>query len=324
MAVKAEALRREETTGAALEGRELYRWVEQTCPVCEVAPTKYVGRRGGAAHRAGAGVECEIWRCGLCGLLFPNPMPHPVGGLAQHYGIEADDYFQHHELEGKDESARFMLDQAERLAGGSGGRLLDIGAGRGELLKIARERGWEAVGLEPSATFAQYAARYSGAEIRGESIERAGFEPGSFDVVILSGVLEHLYDPSGTVGETARVLRPGGALFIDVPNETGLYFRVGNLYQRLRGRDWAVNLSPTFAPFHVFGFSAKSLRALLSKHGLSVAVWRCYGGRANLPSRGGVAGLAEQAAARLVTAASNVGNLGTQIEAWAIKAVNSE
>ncbi len=132
-------------------------------------------------------------------------------------------------------------------------------------------------------------------------------------------MLEHLYNPDETVREVARVLRPGGALFVDVPNESGLYFRVGNLYQRLRGRDWCVNLAPTSEPYHVFGFDRRSLRALLSKHGLEVKIWRVYGGRAMVPNRGGLFGALEQAAARAVTAASNFGGLGTYIEAWAVK-----
>ena len=161
--------------------------------------------------------------------------------------------------------------------------------------------------------------RRSGMEVRREPIERCGFPDASFDAVILAAVLEHLYDPDATVREIARVLRPGGAFFVDVPNEAGLYFRLGNLYQRLRGRDWVVNVAPTFEPFHVFGFGPRSLRALLAKHGLAVREWRVYGGRSMVPGRGGLSGVLEHLASRAVTAASNLGNLGTYIETWAVK-----
>src|SRR2546423_12580870 len=75
-------------------GREAYRWLAQACPICEVPPTRLMGRRGGAAHRENLGVECELWRCGKCRLIFPNPMRVPVGGLAQHYRVPPEDYFQ--------------------------------------------------------------------------------------------------------------------------------------------------------------------------------------------------------------------------------------
>jgi SAM-dependent methyltransferase len=306
-------------TQARAEVRDGYRWVAQECPVCRVPPAKYLGRRGGTAHREGAGVECRIWRCKACGLVFPNPMPLPAEGVGELYTLDPNSYFQHHDAETKLSAARQLIADAERLTGGRG-RVLDVGSGRGDVLVAAREREWEATGIDLSPSFADYAERRSGARVRREPIEQCGFAPDSFDAVILAAVLEHLYDPDATVREIARVLRPGGAFFVDVPNEAGLYFRLGNMYQKLRGRDWVVHLAPTFEPFHVFGFSPRSLRALLSKQGLVVREWRVYGGRSMVPGRGGVAGVVEHLAARAVTAASNMGNLGTYIETWAVKA----
>jgi hypothetical protein len=74
-------------------------------------------------------------------------------------------------------------------------------------------------------------------------------------------LLEHLYDPA----DCLRRVHDGGLVFIDVPNECSLFTRLGNAYMRLRGRPWAVNLSPTFPPFHVVGFCPSSLRRLLRR-----------------------------------------------------------
>jgi SAM-dependent methyltransferase len=236
-------------------------------------------------------------------------MPLPKRGLDQHYAIEADAYFENHESEARERQARALLDEAVSLVGGSG-RLLDVGSGRGEILKAARDTGWDALGLEPSPTFAARAREYSGAELFIGSIEEYEGPSGSFDVVVLAAVLEHLYDPAAVISKVSRLLRSGGALFLDVPNEQGLYFQVGNLYQRLRGRDWVVNLAPTFAPYHTFGFGPKSLRALLARFELSPVRWRTYGGTAYL------SGGAEAVAARAISALSR-GNLGNYIETWA-------
>lgn len=299
-------------------GRDGYYWVRQLCPICKVPPKKFVGRRGGTAHRAGLGIECQIWRCGDCSLLFPDPMPVPEKGMEQHYELDADHFFQHHDLDGKTLGGRLMVARAEQFTGRKG-RLLDIGAGRGELLRAACEAGWSAVGIEPSSAFAEYAERYSGAEIKRAPLEQCNFPEASFDAVILAAVLEHLYNPDEVMREISRILRPSGALFLDVPNEQGLYFRVGNLYQRLRGRDWTVNLAPTFEPFHVFGFNEGALRLLLTKHGFIVRDWRVYGGRSLVPRRNGLLGYFEQRASQLITALSNLGGLGTYIETWAVK-----
>ena len=301
-----------------MSSREAYNWLPQVCPICEVPPSRRLGRRGGAAHRGGLGVECEIWKCGGCGLIFPNPMPVPVGGLGQHYAVPPDDYFRHHTAGAQDDYAKVLLRQLNDLGVGRG-RLLDVGAGRGEMLRAAREAGWEAVGVEPSPTFAEHTANYSGAELRREPLERCGFPDGSFDAVVLKAVLEHLYNPDEVIREAARILRPGGALFVDVPNEAGLYFVVGNLYQRLRLRDWVVNLAPTFEPYHVFGFSPRSLRALLAKHGLRPGVWYLFGGECLLPERRGPLGFLERQAARALTALARRGELGSYIATWAVK-----
>jgi hypothetical protein len=298
-----------------------YHWLPQTCPICEVPPETFIGRRGGEAHRTGLGVVCEIWQCNYCGLIFANPMPVPVGGVEQHYAIDAQRYFQQYDEEKKAEGARLMLTLAEKFTGGKG-RLLDIGAGRGELLFAGKTSGWEVIGIEPSSTFAEYATRLSGADVRHEPLEHCGFGDESFDVVFLSGVLEHLYNPAETMREITRVLRPGGALYVDVPNEAGLYFRLGNLYQKLRGRDWCVNLAPTFEPFHVFGFGPRSLRQLLKKCGLGVRDWRIYAGKSLVPDGGGLGGGLEQLGARAVTAISRFGEMGAYIETWAVKARN--
>lgn len=295
-----------------------YEWIAQECPICEAPPTSFLGRRGGSAHRGGLGVECEIWQCGNCRLIFPNPMPVPTRGLSQHYEVSGDEYFRHHELEQKREAAREQLRQAATV-GPKGGRLLDIGAGRGEFVSVAKEEGWEPVGIEPSESFASFAESFAGVPMYRTELKDCNFPDSSFDAVILGAVLEHLYNPDETVKEISRILKRGGLLFVDVPNEEGLYFRVGNLYQKIRGRKWVVNLAPTFSPFHVFGYGAKSLRALLAKYELSPRIWRVYGGTSYVPTRGGLVGEVEKMGAKAVTAISNLGHLGTYIETWAVK-----
>ena len=239
-------------------------------------------------------------------------MPVPLD-LNQHYD-EPDEYFIHHDTEQKAHHAVGILKRAEMIF--RKGRVLDIGAGRGEILKVARDLSWEAVGIEPSIKFAERAREYSGAEVYESLQDR--FPSESFDFVLLGGVIEHLYNPNETIREISRILKPGGVLFLDAPNESGLYFQLGNLYQRLRGRDWVMNLAPTFSPYHVFGFSPSSLRTMLSKHDLRIVKFRVYGGQSYVPSNG-LIGFVEQQCARVVSALSDYGNLGTYMEAWTVK-----
>lgn len=223
-----------------------------------------------------------------------------------------------HEEADKLQYASLLMQQLQQLKI-ERGKLLDIGAGRGELLRVARQDGWMAVGIETSPTFAQYAVSYSGAEIISKPLEDCGFEDNAFDAVVLGAVLEHLYNPAEVIKEITRILKPGGALFIDVPNERGLYFVIGNLYQKLQLRDWVVNLAPTFPPYHVFGFSPRSLRKLLGKYGLRPAIWYVFSGKTFIPKRAGLMGYLEQRAANLVSFVSKRASLGDYIVTWAIK-----
>jgi 2-polyprenyl-3-methyl-5-hydroxy-6-metoxy-1,4-benzoquinol methylase len=96
-------------------------------------------------------------------------------------------------------------------------RYLDVGCSTGFVVEAARAAGWNATGIDlnPSA-IAFGAAR--GLDLRALALEDAGFESGSFDAISLFDVLEHLLDPVRTVRACASLLRPGGILFLYVPN----------------------------------------------------------------------------------------------------------
>jgi len=247
-------------------------------------------------------------------------MPVPSGGARALYELDADEYFVNHDAAERDTLAIKLVQEAAALAGRKG-RLLDIGSGRGEVLKAASAQGWDVLGLEPSPTFAKAARAHApGVEIREDELNRANLPAERFDVVILQAVLEHLHNPIDVIREVARVLAPGGVFYADVPNEVSLYAKLGNAYQRIRGRDWVVNLSPTFSPFHVFGYSVRSLRALYRRHGLEPVRFVIGGGRSSLGRRAGAAGWVEYVGARAVADAANASGMGTYIASWARKA----
>jgi SAM-dependent methyltransferase len=304
--------------GEKIKTHNEYHWIKINCPICDLPPTKFVGKRGGAAHRENLGVEADIWACGKCGLLFADPMPVPVKGLEQHYSVDADEYFEYHKSDVRATTALMLIEEAEQFLGRKG-KLLDVGTGRGEIVLCAKERGWEVVGVEPSEGFAAYAEKVTGIKIHCSTVEKCGFADAEFDVVILSAVLEHLYNPDEVVAEISRITKRGGLFYLDVPNERGLFFKVGNLYHKIRRTGWSVNLSPTFTPFHIFGFSLKSVKMLLAKHGFGIKKMGVYGGVSLVPAGGGIRAKIESQAAKAITAMSNYGNLGTYIIGWAIK-----
>lgn len=286
------------------------------CPTCEVDDTRVIGRRGGSAHRDGTGDECTIVECRRCGLIYANPFPMPRDLDALYSGTE-DFFALHAEPQEKTTEREALIARFEPLV--SGRRILDVGAGLGETTAAALRRGWDAYGIESSVRFADEAKRRCPGRIFHGEIQNAPADlvKDPFDAVILAAVLEHLHEPDIVLAAIARVLRPGGILFVDVPNDAGLYTVIGNLWQRLLRRDWVVHLSPTFPPYHVFAFTRKSLTAMLRKHGLEPEIWRFYAGTSALPFRRSVRGALEWAASEAIHRVAGFGELGTYLETFA-------
>lgn len=133
-----------------------------------------------------------------------------------------------------------------------GRRVLEIGCGRGGFacwLASQQPPVHEIVAADFSATAVEkaraYAAARAIARIRWEvaDIQQLGFADASFDTAISCETIEHVPDPARAVRELARVLRPGGRLFLTTPNYfgvTGLY----RAYMRLTGRRYTEEGQP--------------------------------------------------------------------------------
>jgi len=140
------------------------------------------------------------------------------------------------------------------------GRILDIGCARAHMLSMARDKGWDAYGLEYNAESARHAREGRGLDVRTGNVWDAGFPEGFFDVITIWHVIEHLKDPFRTIQECAKLLRPGGILVVSIPN-------FDSWQSRLSGR-WWFHLD---VPFHLYHFSARNFGALLEREGFRIA-----------------------------------------------------
>ena len=104
---------------------------------------------------------------------------------------------------------------AARADVGEGDRVLDIGCGPGNGLLAATKRGATAIGLDPSPTMLGLAARRApGALLLPASVEAIPLPCDSINVAWASGSFHHWPDPGAGLAEVARVLEPGGRVFI--------------------------------------------------------------------------------------------------------------
>ena len=110
-----------------------------------------------------------------------------------------------------------------------GDKLLDVGCANGDLtlrLKEALESS-AAFGIEISPQRAEI-ARMKGINVIQMDIEEVPlpFDDSTFDVIICTEIMEHLYNPSHLLRETRRCLKTGGNCIIMIPNLASWYNRL--------------------------------------------------------------------------------------------------
>lgn len=138
-----------------------------------------------------------------------------------------------------------------------GARILDVGCGRGLFLRLLRERGFEVRGTELSEATRRNA--YADVPIDAGELTAASYPPGSFDLISIWHVLEHVRDPHATLDAAHQALAPNGVLLLAVPNFASWQARFG-------GERW-FHLD---LPRHLWQFTPTTLRALLTQHGFHV------------------------------------------------------
>jgi SAM-dependent methyltransferase len=218
------------------------------------------------------GRHFPLVECSRCGMRFLRVQPEG-DSLAELYSAE---YFERDFRCGRSEAAyadeqafleenRALVDAFERLIGRPG-ELLEVGCAGGWLLRQARERGWGVRGVELSAAAAS-SARALGLDVFQGDLLAAGLPADAFDLVYMGDVLEHVPDCRATLAEVARVLRPGGWLYLRGPITTHSLARslalgaAGTMGRPLILRE---------PPYHLWEFTPRSLRRLFEAVGLEV------------------------------------------------------
>ena len=225
---------------------------ETACPVCG-------DTRARPAFRIDL-LPAPIVVCETCGHGRFEPMPalEEVAGFypAAYYGEPGTKF--HPLVEGM---VRFVgRRQVRFLTRGlaRGDRVLDVGCGRGVLLRPLADLGFEVHGVEISKEATRGADPRAQIRIAPDLAE-AGYTTGFFQQIVIWHVLEHLVDPQRTLAEAHRILTRYGRLVVAVPN-------FSSLQARSFGADW-FHLD---LPRHLHHFPMEALRRLLEKTGFEV------------------------------------------------------
>ena len=234
------------------------------CDLCDNPESKIIDKKG------------HIVQCRKCGLKFVSPRSTQKD-ISKIY----DWSYENCSTWGKIKpEAQLMYERRFNFMQGfiKEGRVLDVGAGRGEFLSKAKNTNrWQCFGTETSRYAVEFAKDKFDMALSVGQLENLDYQEKFFDVVCLWHVLEHLPYPSRAIKEAKRILKDNGFLFIAVPNDSWLgrrhFFK--NVFKKAINRlplKKKLKLKKMYPEIdeegnkHLFYFTPRTLTKLLEKY----------------------------------------------------------
>lgn len=196
----------------------------------------------------------SILKCLHCGLVRTFPVPDYSKERYLNYGTVS--YIKNSKV--LIAAMKNMLVQITKFK--TRGRFLEIGSSVGYLLKLARDKGFEVSGVEPSREAVEIAEKsIGGGVVRNCSFAETDFPEKDFDIVAMNHVLEHIPDLSGALLKVKDILKDDGIIFIGTPNFNGLF-------RKITKKNWP-GLRPNE---HIWQFEPKTIKNILEMSGFRV------------------------------------------------------
>lgn len=222
------------------------------CPVCGSKEFREVFRRLHVLFDGHplAG-EYQAGSCVRCGSVF-NRQGAASGAYATYY-----ENFSNYRSKGflQDPYYEAIAGAMARLVPNREARIIDLGAGGGELLAALQRLGYRRLeGLDPSSDCAAHIHNDLGIPCRTGSIASLEGVSGNWDLLLSTGVFEHLLEPPRAVDAFRRLTAPGGHAFVLVPDLERYVECLSTPFQE-------------FSVEHINHFTAASLCGLFARHG---------------------------------------------------------
>ena len=235
----------------------------KACPLCGGT---HLERALTCVDHYASGEMFHLCRCRDCGFLFTQDFPVEAE-IGRYY--ETPDYISHTDTrKGAMNSVyhwvrNYMLGRKARLvlreAHRKEGSLLDLGTGNGYFADVMQRRGLQVDAVYKSAQARAFAKEHFNLDVKPHTALK-DFAPGSFDVITLWHVMEHL-EPLNETWETLHsLLTEKGVLIVAVPN-------CASFDAKKYGAYWA----DYDVPRHLWHFKKVTIQKVGSKHGFIMA-----------------------------------------------------
>lgn len=208
------------------------------------------------------GEHGRIVRCKRCGLVYAYESPSLNELISYYEKMDNKEYLL--EDVGRSKTYEKFFKSLQKL-GIKSGKLLDIGCETGLLLNMARNRGWEVTGVEPSQWARTYARdHFKILEVLDDINDLEHLE-NTYDVITMMDVIEHLKEPKEMLKTLRKLIKNSGVLYITTPN-------IGSFVARLFGKHWWSILDS-----HLFYFNPETIVKLLRKTGFEIIKIESHG-----------------------------------------------
>lgn len=211
-----------------------------------------------ACTNCGYGVHGPIVKCQNCAIIYVDE-PISQKEISDYYKISEDPLYL---AEQKARRATFghYLKKLEQYTPKKG-KLLDIGTNTGLFIRVARDTGWEAQGLEPNKEAVGYAKKNFKLDLIAKPFEANTFSKGSFDVITMWDVIEHFTDPVKELKKVHAALKKDGVFaFSTVDPES--------IVAKIRGSSW-----PWYMEMHRVLLSQKVAQRYLKEAGFKKVIF---------------------------------------------------
>ena len=206
--------------------------------------------------------------CLDCGLTYINPR---VKNSHENYWGDPDIYFE----EGKDifngtkshhRDKNYLEELRHIKKFKDSGKLLDVGANMGFFLRKANEKGFDAIGLDPSESLSELGKKHFGLNIENSYLNNCSFKDKTFDVITLIDVFEHLTDPIINLKKIRSLLKDDGIVCIKVPNAN--YNKLKLKIFKFLKKDKAKDIFDSYE--HVVHYNPTTMKNMVQKCGFKI------------------------------------------------------
>lgn len=203
----------------------------------------------------------RIVQCLNCGLIYTNPQLSPEKLLSIYTDVEDKTYLDN--IEARVRTFEYNFERIKRFLPKQG-KLLDIGSYCGVFLKIARDVGYDVLGVEPSSWASKYANQELKVPTLNGRVKDLVDENKTFDIACAWDVVEHFSDPMGELRLINQILNLGGVFAFSTLNYE-------NWFPKLMGERW-----PWMMDMHLYYFTDEIIGDMLAKNGFRLKHVEAY------------------------------------------------